>query len=50
MGVANRLLRYEAKLCGVSDPLVGSYYVEALTDEVVFGDLLGGRGKLLFYP
>ena len=49
MGVANRIIRYEAKLCGVSDPLAGSYYVEALTDEVVFGDILSGRGKLLFY-
>jgi methylmalonyl-CoA mutase N-terminal domain/subunit len=31
---ANRIIRYEAKLCDVSDPLAGSYYVEALTDEV----------------
>ncbi len=49
MGVANRIIRYEAKLCGVSGPLAGSYHVEALTDEVVFGDLLGRRGKLLIY-
>jgi len=31
---ANRIIRYEARLCDVSDPLAGSYYVEALTDEV----------------
>ena len=30
---ANRIIRYEAKLCDVSDPLAGSYYVESLTDE-----------------
>ncbi len=31
---ANRIIRYEARLCDVSDPLAGSYYVESLTDEV----------------
>ncbi len=31
---ANRIIRYEARLCDVSDPLAGSYYVEALTDQV----------------
>ena len=31
---ANRIIRNEARLCDVSDPLAGSYYVEALTDEV----------------
>jgi len=31
---AMRILMYEAKLCGVSDPLAGSYYVESLTDQV----------------
>jgi methylmalonyl-CoA mutase N-terminal domain/subunit len=29
-----RILQYEAKLTEVSDPLAGSYYVEALTDEI----------------
>jgi methylmalonyl-CoA mutase N-terminal domain/subunit len=31
---AGRILRYEAKLKQVVDPLGGSYFVEALTDEV----------------
>jgi methylmalonyl-CoA mutase N-terminal domain/subunit len=31
---ANRIIRYEARLCDVNDPLAGSYYVEALTEEV----------------
>jgi methylmalonyl-CoA mutase N-terminal domain/subunit len=31
---ATRILRYEAKLGEVQDPLAGSYFVEALTDEV----------------
>lgn len=31
---AMRILFLEAKLCEVSDPLAGSYYVESLTDEV----------------
>ena len=31
---AQRILQYEAKLTGVSDPLAGSYYVEHLTDEI----------------
>jgi len=31
---ANRIIRYEARLCDVSDPLAGSYYVESLTDEI----------------
>ena len=31
---ARRIIRYEAKLCDVQDPLAGSYYVESLTDEV----------------
>lgn len=31
---AARILQYEAKLTAVRDPLAGSYYVEALTDEI----------------
>jgi len=31
---AGRILQYEAKLTEVMDPLAGSYYVEALTDEI----------------
>ncbi|MFH1484466.1 MAG: methylmalonyl-CoA mutase family protein [Chloroflexota bacterium] len=31
---AERIIRYEAKLCEVIDPLAGSYYVEALTDKI----------------
>lgn len=31
---ARRIIQYEAQLCDVIDPLAGSYYVEALTDEV----------------
>jgi len=31
---AARIIRHEAKLCDVIDPLAGSYYVESLTDEV----------------
>lgn len=31
---ATRIMRYEAKLGEVQDPLAGSYFVEALTDEV----------------
>jgi methylmalonyl-CoA mutase N-terminal domain/subunit len=31
---ARRIIRYEAKLCDVADPLAGSYYVEHLTDEI----------------
>ena len=31
---ARRILEFECKLCEVIDPLAGSYYVEALTDEV----------------
>ena len=50
MGVANRIMRYEAKLCGVSGPFVCSYYMEALTDGVVFDDLSVECGKLLLYP
>jgi len=30
----DRILQYEAKLTEVMDPLAGSYYVEALTDEI----------------
>lgn len=30
---ASRIIRYEAKLCDVTDPLAGSYYIESLTDE-----------------
>lgn len=31
---AARILQYEAKLTEVIDPLAGSYYVEAMTDEI----------------
>jgi methylmalonyl-CoA mutase N-terminal domain/subunit len=31
---AGRILQYEAKLTEVIDPLAGSYYIEALTDEI----------------
>jgi methylmalonyl-CoA mutase N-terminal domain/subunit len=31
---ARRIIRYEAGLCNVADPLAGSYYVEYLTDKV----------------
>ena len=31
---ARRILQYEARLCDVIDPLSGSYYVEALTDQM----------------
>ncbi|MBI2907215.1 MAG: methylmalonyl-CoA mutase [Chloroflexi bacterium] len=31
---AERIIRYEAKLCDVIDPLAGSYYVEGLTDKI----------------
>lgn len=31
---AMRVLMFEARLCEVSDPLAGSYYVESLTDQV----------------
>jgi methylmalonyl-CoA mutase N-terminal domain/subunit len=31
---ASRILQHEARLVDVTDPLAGSYYVEALTDEV----------------
>ncbi|MDP2953696.1 MAG: methylmalonyl-CoA mutase family protein, partial [Chloroflexota bacterium] len=31
---AGRIMRYEAGLGGVIDPLAGSYYVESLTDQV----------------
>ncbi len=31
---ARRIIQYEARLCDVQDPLAGSYYVEALTDEI----------------
>lgn len=31
---AERIVRYEAKLCDVVDPLAGSYYVEWLTDKI----------------
>jgi methylmalonyl-CoA mutase N-terminal domain/subunit len=31
---ARRIIQYEAKLCDVTDPLAGSYFVEALTDQV----------------
>ncbi|MFH0769388.1 MAG: methylmalonyl-CoA mutase family protein [Chloroflexota bacterium] len=31
---ATRILRHEARLCDVTDPLAGSYYVESLTDEI----------------
>jgi len=31
---AMRILLHEAKLCEVSDPLAGSYYVESLTDQI----------------
>jgi methylmalonyl-CoA mutase N-terminal domain/subunit len=31
---AMRILMYEAKLCEVSDPMAGSYYIESLTDEI----------------
>ena len=31
---AGRILQYEAKITEVSDPLAGSYYLEALTDEI----------------
>ncbi|MBI2846776.1 MAG: methylmalonyl-CoA mutase [Chloroflexi bacterium] len=31
---AARIIRYEARLCDVVDPLAGSYYIEALTDEI----------------
>jgi len=31
---AARIIQYEAKLCDVLDPLAGSYYIEALTDEI----------------
>lgn len=31
---AERVIRFEAKLCDVIDPLAGSYYVEELTDKV----------------
>ncbi|MFH1651306.1 MAG: methylmalonyl-CoA mutase family protein [Chloroflexota bacterium] len=30
---ARRIIQHEARLCDVQDPLAGSYYVEALTDE-----------------
>ncbi len=33
-GDATRILRFEAKLGEVQDPLAGSYFVESLTDEV----------------
>ncbi len=31
---AARIIQYEARLCGVLDPLAGSYYIESLTDEI----------------
>ncbi|MDZ4230698.1 MAG: methylmalonyl-CoA mutase family protein, partial [Dehalococcoidales bacterium] len=31
---ARRIIQYEAKLCDVTDPLAGSYYVESLTDKI----------------
>lgn len=31
---ARRIIRFEARLCDVQDPLAGSYYVESLTDEI----------------
>jgi methylmalonyl-CoA mutase N-terminal domain/subunit len=31
---ASRIIQYEAGLCDVIDPLAGSYYVEALTDQI----------------
>lgn len=31
---ASRILMYETELCDVIDPLAGSYYVEALTNEI----------------
>lgn len=31
---AGRILKYEAKLTEVLDPLAGSYYIESLTDEI----------------
>jgi methylmalonyl-CoA mutase N-terminal domain/subunit len=30
---AARIIMYEARLCDVTDPLAGSYYVESLTDQ-----------------
>jgi methylmalonyl-CoA mutase N-terminal domain/subunit len=31
---ASRIVQYEARLCDVVDPFAGSYYMEALTDEI----------------
>jgi methylmalonyl-CoA mutase N-terminal domain/subunit len=31
---AARIIQYEAKLTEVTDPLAGSYYIEALTDQI----------------
>jgi len=31
---ASRIIRYEAKLTEVQDPMAGSYYMESLTDEI----------------
>ncbi len=31
---ANRILHHETDLCGVIDPFAGSYYMEALTDQI----------------
>jgi methylmalonyl-CoA mutase N-terminal domain/subunit len=31
---AARIVQYEAKMCDVMDPLAGSYFVEAMTDQI----------------
>ena len=40
-----RILFHEAKLCDVQDPFAGSYYMEALTDEIE-GEIFGTIEKV----
>ena len=50
-----QILAYESGMAGVVDPLAGSYYVEALTDEIQAGalqlirqvDAIGGAAKAI---
>ncbi|MCD6153973.1 MAG: methylmalonyl-CoA mutase [Syntrophobacterales bacterium] len=54
---AGRILQLEAKLCDVADPFAGSYFMEALTDEIEEAaweglnkiDSLGGAAAAIEY-
>ena len=45
---AERIIRHEAKLCDVMDPLAGSYYVEGLTNKIEADawDILNGIDEM----